>query len=189
MKKIPIKIEELTLPNGRKAKDVMIDIYDYMETTGNIEEKIKNFKKNYFAIVDIALKIMPKEKSKRKPSHFWKMGKLLFDFNKAIQNEFEITNYHQAIIRDFGLYNRSAVGHTLQFGEYFKKNEVSDLIPMSHYIELIWKANMLKKLGLFDKEKKKLLDMAKKKILPSHKEYREELNRLTQPVKQGTLKH
>ena len=63
---------------------------------------------------------MPKQKSERSPLHFWKIGKLLSDFNKSIKNEFEITNYNQAVIRDFGLYNKSVLGDILQFCIYFK---------------------------------------------------------------------
>ncbi len=187
MKKIPVKIIEITSPSGKKAKDVMLDVYDYYEITGNVQEKIHGFKEKYFATVNEAIKIMPKKKSERKASHFWKIGKLLIDFNKSIENEFEITNFNQAIIRDFGLYNRSVVGHTLQFGDYFKQGDISDLISMSHYIELIWKANMLRDLGLFEKEKKRLLEMAKNNNLPPHKEYRNELNKLTEDVKRGSI--
>jgi len=189
MNKIPIKIVIITTPSGEIIKEVMLDVFDYYNIAGSVDKKLQNFRKKYFEIVDKAKKIMPEEKSKRKSSHFWQIGKLLSDFNKTINNEFEITNYHQAIIRDFGLYNRSVVGHTLQFGEFFKKNEVTDSIPISHYIELIWKANMLRELGLFEKEKKRLLDMAKKDSLPPHKEYREELNRLTKSVKKKVMKH
>jgi len=127
---------------------------------------------------------MPKKKTERKASHFWKVGKLLFDFNKSITNEFEITNYTQAIIRDFGLYDRSHVGHTLQFGEFFNEKDILDSIPMSTYLELIWKANLLKKRGILEKEKKRLLKRAKNKTLPPHKEYRVELNELTKPIKE-----
>jgi len=188
MTKIPVKIIEF-LDGDKKIQEVMIDLVDSIQIDGDPGEKIEQFRDKYFDLVEESRNIMPKDKSKRKASHFWKIGKLLVDFNKSIKNDFEITNFQQAVIRDFGLYNRSVVGHTLQFGEFFKKNEVLDLVPMSHYIELIWKANMLKELGLFDKEKKRLLDMARKNNLPPHKEYREELNNLAKPIKQKAMKH
>ena len=46
MKKIPVKIVELTSPSGKKAVDVMIDVFDYHEIE-NAQEKIRQFKKNY----------------------------------------------------------------------------------------------------------------------------------------------
>jgi len=188
MKKIPVKIVEITSPSGKKAKDVLIDVYDYMEMPGNVEEKIKNFKKKYFEIVDDAKKIMPEEKSERKSSHFWKIGKLLFDFNKSINNEFEITNYHEAIKRDFGVYRKRQIGLILQFGKEFKKTDISDSISFSHYVELIWHANMLKKLGLLAQEKKRLLKMTKNKTLANSHTYSKELDKLTKPLQRRKLK-
>jgi len=189
MNKIPVKIIEITSPSGQKAVEVMLDVFDYYEIKGSGQKKIKDFKKQYFEVVKKAKEIMPKKKTNRKASHFWKIGKLLYDFNQSISKDFEITNYNQAIIRDFGLYDRSHVGHTLQFGEFFEKNDISDSIPMSTYLELIWKANMLKEKGLLEKEKKRLLKRAKDKSLPPHKEYRIELNELTKPIKQKISKN
>ena len=177
MKQIPVKIVEITTPSGETIKEVMIDVIDFYHIE-EVDKKIKNFRKQYFETVKKSHKIMPKKKTDRKASHFWKIGKLLFDFNKSIENEFKITNYNKAIIRDFGLYDRSHVGHTLQFGEFFTKKDIDDSIPMSSYLELIWKANSFTKLGLLEKEKKRLLKMAKEKTLHSHKLYREELNKL-----------
>jgi len=179
MVKIPVKIVEVTSPSGVTKKGVMLDVIDYLDLPGDAQKQVKKFEKIYFKTVEKAQKIFPKKKKDRKASHFWQMGKLLFDFNNSIKNDFEITNYNPAIIRDFGLYERSVVGHTLQFGEYFKKKDIDDDVSMSHYMEIIWKANMLKELGLFEKEKRRLLKMKKDGTLPPHKEYREELNSLT----------
>ena len=67
-----------------------------MKYLAMLKIKLKKFKKKYFDLIKKSTKIMPKEKSKRKASHFWQIGKLLYDFNKSIENEFEITNYQQA---------------------------------------------------------------------------------------------
>ena len=176
MQKIPVKIIELTAPSGKKSIEVMIDVYDY-HGIEDAQEKIKVFKKMYFEFVKKAQDILPK-KGKRKASHFWTLGKLLYDFNRSIKNKFEITNFNSAIVRDFGLYQSSQVQHIIQFGEFFKKKDISDKISMSTYLELIWKASTFKKLGILEKEKKRLLQRAKDKTLPSHKEYREELNEI-----------
>ena len=183
-KKIPIRISWIKNKDGFHEPEISIDIEDFCEFEGSISDAIVEFKKQYFEIVKKVQEIMPKNKTERKASHFWKVGKLLFDFNKSITNEFEITNYTQAIIRDFGLYDRSHVGHTLQFGEFFNEKDILDSIPMSTYLELIWKANLLKKRGILEKEKKRLLKRAKNKTLPPHKEYRVELNELTKPIKE-----
>jgi len=188
LKKIPVKIVEITSPSGKKAKDVMLDVYDYYEITGNVQEKIRGFKEKYFATVDQARKLMPKEKRERKASHFWEIGKLLVDFSKSTENEFEITNFTQAVIRDFGLYNRGVVGDTLLFGNNFRRDDVSDLVSMSHYREIIQKVNLLRDLAVFEKEKKRLLMLVKNNNLPTHKEYRNQLNKLTEEVKRKPRK-
>ena len=185
MKKIPVKIVQYTI-NEQIRKNVMLDMFDTYEIEGDIQKKVNDFKDKYFEIVDKAVEIMPKKNTERKASHFWKIGKLLYDFNKSIANEFEIKNYNQAIIRDFGLYDRSHIGHTMQFGELFNEKDISDSIPMSTYLELIWKANTLKEHGLLEKEKKCLLKMAKNKTLPPHKQYRVELNKLIKSIESQT---
>ena len=182
-KKIPIRITWIINKDGFHEPEISLDIEDFFEFEGSITDAIIEFKKQYFEIVKKVQEIMPKKKTERKASHFWKVGKLLFDFNKSIANVFEITNYTQAIIRDFGLYDRSHVGHTLQFGELFNEKDIIDSIPMSTYLELIWKANLLKERGILEKEKKRLLKRAKNKTLPPHKEYRIELNELTKSIK------
>ena len=185
MQKIPVKIVELIAPGGKKSIEVMIDVYDY-HGIEDPKEKIKQFKKMYFELVKKAQNILPKNESKRKSSHFWTIGKLLYDFNKSIENEFEITNYQQAVIRDFGLYE-SWLPRILKIGEFFTKNDISDSVPFSHYHELIDKIPILEKSS-FEKEKKRLLKRAKDDTLPTTKEYREELNALIKSKKKVSVR-
>ena len=44
MEKIPVKIVELVSPSGKKAVDIMIDVYDY-HGIEDAQEKIRGFKK------------------------------------------------------------------------------------------------------------------------------------------------
>ena len=184
MNKIPIKIVELSSPSGQTAIDVMIDVYDYGDIE-NPQQKIKEFKKKYFDLIKKSTKIMPKEKSKRKPSHFWQIGKLLNDFHKSIETEFEITNFSQAVNRDFDLYGTSQTVAILQLGKEFSQKDISDTISYSHYLELIWVSKILKENGLLEKEKKRLLKMEKNDTLPPHKEYRKELSVISKKLKSG----
>ena len=100
-------------------------------------------------------------------------------YDKSIEHEFEITNLGKAFARDFELPTSRYVEYILRFGEFFEKNDVSDKIGISHYVEIINKIHALKKLGILESEKKRLLQGAKDKTLPPHKEYREDLNKLT----------
>ena len=182
MDKIPIQIVEITSPSGTRAIEVMLDVLDYHKTD-DVQQKLQLFKKKYFETVAKSKKILPTNKSQRKASHFWKIGKLLYDFNRSIGNEFEIKNYTLSIIRDFGLYERRHISHILQFGELFNKKDIDDSISMSTYLELIWKANFLKKVGMLEKEKKRLLKMSKENALPAQKYYRQDLNNLINSLK------
>ena len=183
--KIPVKIIEFA-DGDKKIQEVMIDLIDTIGLDGDPGKKLSSFRKKYFALVKKAQKIMPKDKSKRKTSHFWKIGKLLYDFNKSIENEFEITNYQQAVIRDFGLYE-SWLPRILKIGEFFTKNDIVDSVPFSHYHELIDKIPILEKSS-FEKEKKRLLKRAKDDTLPTTKEYRKELNALVKSKKRVSVR-
>jgi len=184
MKQIPVKIVEYTI-SGETRKNVMIDLMDTYEISGNVESKIKKFKKKYFDLIKKSTKIMPKEKSKRKPSHFWQIGKLLNDFHKSIENEFEITNFSQAVNRDFELYGTRQTAAILQLGKEFSKKDISDNISFSHYLELLWITKMLKENGLLEKEKKRLLKMGKNDTLPNRDVYRKELSIVSKTLKSG----
>ena len=184
MNKIPIKIVELSSPSGQTAIDVMIDVYDYA-AIDKAQKKIKKFKKKYFDLIKKSQNIMPKEKSKRKPSHFWQIGKLLYDFNKSIQSQFEITNFTQAVIRDFDLYGTRQTAAILQLGKEFSKKDISDNVSFSHYLELLFITKMLKENGLLEKEKKRLLAMGQNDTLPTMLVYRKELRVISKKLKSG----
>ena len=181
MNKIPVKIVKYTI-NNETRKNILIDLMDTYDIDGDVEEKINQFKKQYFELVKKAKKILPSERNDRKSSHFWKLGKILNDFNKSIEHLFEITNFQHAIVRDFGLYRKRQIALIFQFGKQFKKKDISDSIPFSHYAKLIFHANMLIKLKLFEQEKKRLLIMAKEKSLPNSCTYDKQLDELTRSL-------
>jgi len=180
MKKIPIKIVELTSPSGKTAKEVMLDVYDYYEIEG-AQQKLNEFKKQYFQIVNDAeklfygKKINEKKKYQNLPSSvYWKLCILLNNFNKQIENEFEITNYIEAISRDFGL-SKDYIYDMLTIVKIFNKNEIIDSVPFSYYRALKRKYHELKKFSLFENEKKRLNKMGKEDKLPGRENYKEEL--------------
>jgi len=102
MNKIPIKIVELSSPSGQTAIDVMIDVYDF-DDIENPQQKIKEFKKKYFELIEKTKKIMPEKRDDKLPSVYWKIGHFFKKFNISTTNLFEITNFDQALERDFGL--------------------------------------------------------------------------------------
>ena len=158
----------------------MIDVGNYLNTGENPEAKLKKFKKLYFDTVKAAKKIFygssgEEKKYQDSPSSlYWNLGELLRKFNDAIENEFEITNYTEAISRDFGL-SKDYIYDLLTVVKFFKKSEILDSIYFSYYRALKRKRKDLTRIGLFEKEKKRLNKLGKEKKLPGREQYKKEL--------------
>ena len=176
MNKIPIKIVELSSPSGQTAIDVMIDVYDF-DDIENPQQKIKEFKKKYFELVEKAKKIMPEKREEKIPSVYWKIANLLKKFSDSTTNRFEITNYNEALERDFGLSYRY-VNELIIFVNLFKKNEIHDSISMSIYRALVWKKNQLEEIDELKNEKLRLIKRAKNNESIKREDYKKELNEL-----------
>ena len=182
--KIPIRIDWSKDDAGKYEPQIVIFSNDFFSSGITIRKQIKQFKKRYIKLIDDAKKLA-KSKNKRtknkfQSSDFWKLGNILFDFNKEMKNEFFITNYTEAISRDMkGFYlSDTEVGVLGQFVQYFKKNEVFDIISFAHYRDFTWKWNQLSERGLLEQEKQKFLELGKKGKLPDHKKYRNQLKLL-----------
>ncbi len=179
MKKIPVKIIEF--PDGdNMIKEIMIDLVDSIQLDGDPGKKIDKFRDKYFKLVEKAEKLffgsnLKKTRSKNLTSSTcWKLGNLFQKFDDNIKNDFIITNYTEALERDFG---RSApyIRELIEFSKLFDKNEVSDLIPMAIYRALVWKKNQLDEIGILDQEKNRLIEMGQNKNYPGREEYKIEL--------------
>ena len=172
--KIPIEITWMKNQDGILEPEIIMDAEDYVSFNTSIAEAIVKFKKQYMKLFEKAQEILPEDITKRKSSHFWQIGRLLYKFNKSVKNEFEIINFKEAISHDFELYNTGErrIDQLIQFGEFFSKKEILDEISLGLYLELIWKSTQLKKVRIFQKEKKKLIRNAKEKKLMQTREYR-----------------
>tara|TARA_Y100000590_G_C15697559_1_gene1005695 strand:+ start:1701 stop:2285 length:585 start_codon:yes stop_codon:yes gene_type:complete len=172
--KIPIEITWMKNEDGILEPEIIIDAEDYVSFNTSIAEAILKFKKQYMKLLEKAQEILPEDKTKRKSSHFWQIGRLLHNFQKSVKNEFEIINFKEAISHDFQLYNtgQRRIDQLIQFGEFFSKKEIFDEISFALYQELIWKSTLLKKARIFEIEKKKLIKNAKEKKLLGNDRYR-----------------
>lgn len=179
MKKIPVKIVQYTI-NGETRKNVMIDMLDTYDIEGDAERKIINFKKKYFELIKKAEKLffgsnLDKTRSTNLlSSTYWKLGSLFQKFDDDIKNNFIITNYAESLERDFGR-SSSYIRELIEFSKLFKKNEISDIIPMAVYRALVWKKNQLDEIGILEKEKNRLIEMGKNKKHPGREKYKIEL--------------
>lgn len=182
--KIPVRITWMKNEKGIIESEVLIGLDDVFSEGISISKKIEKFKKRYYQFLSDVKKLAKKNKQK-KASDYWKLSHLLIEFNSKIEKEFFIINYIEAISKDMKGFHLSVaqIGRLFQFAKYFKKNEINDAISYSHYRELTDKRNRLVELDLFEREKKKLLELGDKGKLPNHKaEYRNYLNEITKPV-------
>ncbi len=191
MDKIPVKIIEFS-DGDQLVQEVMIDLVDTMQIDGDPGEKLEKFRNKYFQLIKKAKKLFygkdpnVRKTRKEKPSSlYWQLGILLHDFNNEIKNEFEITNYTEAISRDFALsvdyhYDISTII------DIFKKNQILDSVPFSYYRALKRKRSDLIKLGLFDNEIKRLNKMGTENKLPGREKYKVELIHIIENSKKDT---
>jgi len=176
--KIPVKIVEYTI-DGETRKNVMIDMLDTYDIEGDPEEKIKNFKEKYFELVEDAKKIMPERRENKIPSVYWKIGDMFEKFNENMNSQFEITNYGEALERDFGLSYRY-VEELIIFVKLFKENEIDDDTSMSIYRALVWKKSQLEEINELEKEKTRLMKRTKNKESIKREDYKNELTKLVE---------
>ena len=180
MTKIPVKIIEFS-DGDKKIQEVMIDLVDTMQIDGDPGKKIEQFRDEYFDLVKQAEQLFygnnmtQKKKYQNLPSStYWKLGKLLQTFSDKFDNLFEITNYSEAISRDFGL-SKDYIYDLLTIVKIFKKNEILDSIPFSYYRALKRKKSELDEVGLFETEIKRLNKLGKEDNLPGREKYKLEL--------------
>ena len=179
MQKISVRIDWTKDDTGKYETQIVMGSNDFFSSGTTIRNEIKQFKRKYLDFVKKAQDIMPKNKSERKSSHFWKIGELLYNFNKEVENEFFITNYSEALMRDLEYFKSPrTIAYILELGKFFKRNEISDSIPITLYLELLYKRNTIQQLNLFENEKSRLLKLAKEKKLPIKMEYRNQLKLL-----------
>ena len=144
--------------------------------------KIKEFEKKYFNLIEKATKLFYKGNIKEKrqdlpTTTLWQLGNMFRKFYDNVYNQFYITNYANALQRDFGR-TEPYIRELIIFVREFKKEEVTDDIPMAVYRALIWKRNQLDKLKLFEKEKEKLIKRGKTKQFIGRENYKKELKEL-----------
>lgn len=181
--KIPIKIIQVDT-KGEKKNVVILNSSDYFELKSDSTEKIKRFEKVYSEIIKKAEKLFfgkdtKKEKKRREvlSTTYWELGNIFRKFNEKTENQFVITNYAQALERDFGLSYRY-VQELIIFSKLFKKSEIFDSIPISIYRALVWKKLQLEALGLLEQELKKLINRGISGEKISRENYKKELSQL-----------
>lgn len=174
--KIPVRIEATEEPDGgNEGVEVFVDIGDFEAAGASFLTDINEFKASYLEAVESARKAdAPSRAGGRVGTRRrWAACKILADFNRAVSNKFEITNYKEAYARDFGVPLRSVRAY-LDFGS-FSDEEVIDEVPFSLYAEMVFRINALRRAGRLNVEKARLVEMGRSRSLPARDAYRRSL--------------
>ena len=175
--KIPIRITWIKNKDEVLEPEINLDMEDFFEFEGSITDAIIEFKKSYSKTLKKAHKFIPQKDVCRSSRDFWNLSKILLDLKNATNDKFLIINFNEALERDF-LFTGRYVAKILEFARYYKKREILDSISLSYYVELSQKKTKLEKIGMFVKEKRRLLKMGKMNNLPRLMTYRKQLQKL-----------
>jgi hypothetical protein len=187
-KKIPVKIVQVQDIHGRKHTSIMLDLNYYFEAKDNNNKKIEEFKKLYDNVVKEMKNLFFENDEQRKyqnlpSSLYYNLGTIIHQFNQKIENEFFITNYDEAIHRDFGL-SKDYIYDLRIIAKIFNKNEIIDSVPFSYYRALMRKKNQFDRYNRFNYEKTRLNEMGKNNKLPGRENYKKEINQTLEKLKQ-----
>ena len=175
--KIPVRIDWTKNTDAKNECQIVMNSDDFFGTRTSIRSKIQRFKNKYLDLIEESKKLAKtknKKTGKFTSKHWWRLGKLLNDFNQEIDGQFVISNYTQAISRDLRGFEMSdtEVGVVCQFATFFDRDEVSEKISIAHYREFCWKKNQLEEVNLLEQEKENIQKMSKEGTLRDHKKYR-----------------
>jgi hypothetical protein len=192
-KKIPVKIVQVQDIHGKKHTSIMLDLNYYFESKDNSNKKVKEFKNLYDnAVEEIKYLFYGKDNNQKKyrnlpSSLYYELATIINQFNQKIENDFFITNYDEALHRDFGL-SKDYIYDLRIISQIFNKNEIIDSVPFSYYRALMRKKNQLDKYNRFNEEKKLLNEMGKENRLPGREYYKKEINQSLAKLNQRKLK-
>lgn len=178
--KIPVRIVHTHDMHNNKKISIRVDLTYYVGNSAALEKKIENFKKLYVNTIESAKQLfygrmLTEKKYQDLPSSmYWDLGNLINKFNRSVKDQFEITNYNEAMSRDLGL-SKDYIYDLMTVVKLFKKNEISDSVFFSYYRALKRKHKMLENLNLFEQEKKRLNRLGKTNSLPGREQYKKQL--------------
>jgi len=189
--KVPVKIVQVKDIHGTKKTGVMLDFNYFFESKDNSNKKIQEFNKLYDEIVkeinDLFYEGNVRKKYRNLPSSlYYNLGIIIEQFNQKIENDFFITNYDEALHRDFGL-SKDYIYDLRIIAQIFKENEIINSVPFSYYRALMRKRKQFDKYGRFNDEKNRLNEMGKNNKLPGRENYKKAINQTLEKLKQRSM--
>ncbi len=133
VKKIPVKIVQVQDIHGTK-RSVMLDAIYYFEfeSKDNSNKKVEDFKKLYFKVVEQIKDLFYGKNDQRKyrnlpSSLYYELATIIYKFNQQIEHDFFITNYDEALHRDFNL-SKDYIYDLRIIAKIFNENVLVDMI-------------------------------------------------------------
>ncbi len=177
MNAIPVRMVRVSVAGGHKTS-AMIDMAYYADLGQGAARQVAELNEQYSGTVESARSLFYDGRGNPKKtvssSAYFGVGKLFLDFTASVQDRFEVTNYTAALSRDFGL-SQGYITDLLAIAKSFDAGEISDSVPFTHYRMLKRKQRPLERIGLFQKEKRRLNAMGESGSLPARDSYKREL--------------
>ena len=177
MNAIPVCMVRVSVAGGHKTS-AMIDMAYYADLGQDAAKKVAELNAQYSYMVESAKSRFRDELGNPKKtvpsSAYFGAGKLFLDFAVSVQDRFEVTNYTAALSKDFGL-SQGYITDLLAIAKSFDAEEIEDSVPFTHYRMLKRKQRPLERIGLFQKEKRRLNAMGESGTLPARESYKKEL--------------
>ena len=164
--RIPVKLVRI-----EGITEVSMDLSDFESSDTSIGDDLNTLKDDYNTLIS---EVKPILGSNCLPSTIqrWQACRKLSDFHYK-HAKFDITNFSAACSKDLNLKVRFSLMVT--FGREFHNSEVIDSIPYTSYRVLIYKMSELKRRGIFESEKARLVRC---KMRLNYKEYTDYLANL-----------
>ena len=177
MNAIPVRMVRVSVAGEHKTS-AMIDMAYYADLGQDAAKQVAELNERYSGMVKSARSLFYDERDKPKKtvpsSAYFGAGKLFLDFAVSVQDRFEVTNYTAALSRDFGL-SQGYITDLLAIVKSFDAGDIVDSVPFTHYRMLKRKQRPLERIGLFQKEKRRLNAMGESGSLPVRESYKKEL--------------
>lgn len=165
-RRIPVKLVRI-----EGVTEVSMGFDDFESSGIDIGDDVKSLKDDYDALVADVTPVLAGDSSPPTTER-WRACRRLADFVDK-HDKFEILNFPAACAKDMGLSGSFRL--MVSFGREFAKHEVLDSIPYTTYRVLVLKMSELRRRGIFESEKARLIREGKSL---NHKDYTDYLGRI-----------
>lgn len=143
----------VTLVRMEGVTEVSMDFDDFESSDASIGDNVRLLKDDYNALVADVRPVLAGD-GNPSTTERWRACRRLADFADK-HSKFDIVNFPAACAKDMGLSESFRL--MVSFGREFNEDEVLDAIPYTSYRVLILKMTELRRRGIFESEKARLV--------------------------------